>query len=240
MSERVRLVTGFVPLAGHPKSTATYLELGARLLALPIPKVVWTTGEIRAQLEHERRAGGLDEFRTFDDRFWIHDELEGRSYSVASQNPAKDTLAFHAIQHQKTRWLEQASRDFASDILVWIDFGIFHVPGITERVVADFVGRLRDDFIAIPGCWPRSDRIVLDQPNWRFCGGVLVCPGLVAPWLHRVCVDTFRGIVALHGKVSWEVNTWAIAEMSGRLPIRQYHATTHDERMFNAYEGPAS
>ena len=240
MSERVRLVTGFVPLAGHPKSTATYLELGARLLALPIPKGVWTTGEIRAQLEHEHRVGGFNEVRTFDGRFWIHDELEGRSYSVASQNPAKDTLAFHAIQHQKTRWLEEASRDFASDILVWIDFGIFHVPGITERDIADFAGRLRDDFIAIPGCWPRSDRIVLDRPNWRFCGGVLVCPGLVAPWLHRVCVDTFRGIVALHGQVSWEVNTWAIAEMSGRLPIRQYHATTHDERMFNAYEGPAS
>ena len=240
MSERVRLVTGFVPLAGHPKSTATYLELGARLLALPIPKGVWTTGEIRAQLEHEHRAGGFNEVRTFDGRFWIHDELEGRSYSVASQNPAKDTLAFHAIQHQKTRWLEQASRDFASDILVWIDFGIFHVPGITERDIADFAGRLRDDFIAIPGCWPRSDRIVLDRPNWRFCGGVLVCPGVLAPWLHRVCVDTFRGIVALHGQVSWEVNTWAIAEMSGRLPIRQYHATTHDERMFNAYEGPAS
>ena len=240
MSERVRLVTGFVPLAGHPKSTATYLELGARLLALPIPKVVWTTGEIRAQLEHERRAGGLDEFRTFDDRFWIHDELEGRSYSVASQHPAKDTLAFHAVQHQKTRWLEEASREFASDILVWIDFGIFHVPGITERVIADFVGRLRDDFVAIPGCWPRSDRVMLDQPNWRFCGGVVVCPGLLAPWLHRVCVDTFRGIVALHRKVSWEVNTWAIAEMSGRLPIRQYHAATHDERMFTAYDGPPS
>ena len=240
MSERVRLVTGFVPLAGHPKSTATYLELGARLLALPIPKVVWTTGEIRAQLEREHRAGGFNEFRTFDDRFWIHDELDGRSYSVASQHPAKDTLAFHAVQHQKTRWLEEASREFASDILVWIDFGIFHVPGITERVIADFVGRLRDDFVAIPGCWPRSDRVMLDQPNWRFCGGVVVCPGLLAPWLHRVCVDTFRGIVALHRKVSWEVNTWAIAEMSGRLPIRQYHAATHDERMFTAYDGPPS
>lgn len=240
MSRSVRIVTGFFPLPGHPRPISTYLELGRRLLRIPVPKVVWTTAEIGAELEREHRAAGLHTFPPSDGRFWIHDALDGAPYTVASQNPAKDTLGYHAIQHQKTQWLDRTSREFASDILVWLDFGIFHVPGITEDLILDFVGRLRDDAIAIPGCWPRSDRIVLDHPNWRFCGAVLVCPATLASLLHRVCVDTFRGIVAFHQKVSWEVNTWAVAEQSGRLPIRQYHATTHDRRMLTAYDGPPS
>jgi len=240
MSRSVRIVTGFFPLPGHPRPISTYLELGRRLLRIPVPKVVWTTAEIGADLEREHRAAGLHTFPPSDGRFWIHDALDGAPYTVASQNPAKDTLGYHAIQHQKTQWLDRTSREFASDILVWLDFGIFHVPGITEDLILDFVGRLRDDAIAIPGCWPRSDRIVLDHPNWRFCGAVLVCPATLASLLHRVCVDTFRGIVAFHQKVSWEVNTWAVAEQSGRLPIRQYHATTHDRRMLTAYDGPPS
>lgn len=240
MSRTVRIVTGFVPLPGHPRPMPTYLELGRRLLRIPVPKVVWTTAAIGAELEREHRAAGFNAFPPFDGRFWIHDALEGCPFTVATQHPAKDTLGYHAIQHQKTLWLDWSSRVFESDILVWIDFGIFHLPDITEDLILDFVGKVRDDFIAFPGCLPRSDRIVLDHPNWRFCGAVLICPTLLAPWLHRVCVDTFRGIVAFHQKVSWEVNTWAIAEMTGRLPIRQYHATTHDQRMFTAYDGPPS
>ena len=238
MSRSVRIVTGFFPLAGHPRPTATYLELGRRLLRIPIPKVVWTTAEIGADLARER--AGANAFPLWDGGFWVHDALDGCPHSVASRNPAKDTLGYHAIQHQKTQWLDRTSREFDSDILVWLDFGILHVSGITEALILDFVGKLRYDAIAIPGCWPRSDRILLDYPNWRFCGAVLVCPAHLAPLLHRVCVDTFRGIVALHQKVSWEVNTWAVAEQSGRLPIRQYHATTHDQRMLTAYDGPPS
>ncbi len=238
MSRAVRIVTGYFPLPGHPRPRETYLDLGRRLMRIPVPKVVWTTGEIGAELAREQ--AGADAFPHWDGHFWIHDALEGCPHSVASQNPAKDTLGYHAIQHQKTQWLDRTSREFESDVLVWLDFGIFHVPGITEDLILDFVGKLRDDAIAIPGCWPRSDRILLDHPNWRFCGTVLVCPARLAPLLHVACVDTFRGVVALHQKVSWEVNTWAVAEQSGRLPIRQYHATTHDQRMLTAYDGPPS
>jgi len=240
VSRSVRIVTGFFPLAGHPRPTATYLELGRRLLRIPIPKVVWTTAEIGAELERERLAAGFNAFPPSDGRFWIHDALAGCPYSVASQNPAKDTLGYHAIVHQKTQWLDWTSREVESDVLVWLDFGIFHVPGITEDLILDFVGKVRDDVIAIPGCLPRSDGIVLDYPNWRFCGGVLVCPRTLAPSLHSECVDAFRGIVAFHRKVSWEVNTWAVAEMAGRLPVRQYHAAMHDQRMLTAYDGPSS
>jgi hypothetical protein len=240
VSRSVTIVTGFYPLAGHPRPTATYLELGRRLLRIPVRKVVWTSAEIGAELGREHRAAGFNAFPPSDDRFWIHDALRGLPYSVASQNPAKDTLGYHAIQHQKTQWLERTSRESESDILVWIDFGIFHLPDITEDLILDFVGSVRDDAIAIPGCRPRSDRIVLDHPSWRFCGAVLVCPRPLAPSLHGECVDALRGIVAFHRKVSWEVNTWAVAEMAGRLPIRQYHATTHDKRMLTAYDGPSS
>ena len=240
MSRPVPIVTGCSPLAGHPRPTATYLELGRRLLRIPVRKVVWTSAEIGAELGREHRAAGFNAFPPSDDRFWIHDALRGLPYSVASQDPAKDTLGYHAIQHQKTQWLERTSRESESDILVWIDFGIFHLPDITEDLILDFVGSVRDDAIAIPGCRPRSDRIVLDHPSWRFCGAVLVCPRPLAPSLHGECVDALRGIVAFHRKVSWEVNTWAVAEMAGRLPIRQYHATTHDKRMLTAYDGPSS
>lgn len=240
MTRSVTIVTGYVPLASHPRPMGTYLELGRRLLQVPVRKIVWTTREIAADLEREHGASCQNAFPPFDGAFWVRDELRGRSYEVASQHPAKDTLDYHVIQHQKTRWLAQATRECSSDVLVWIDFGIFHLPGITAELIADFAGRVRDDRIAMPGCWPAQHRTVLDHPNWRFCGSVVVCPAALAPWLHLVCVDAFRGILDLHRKVSWEVNTWAVAESTGRLPLRQYHATTHDARMFTEYDGPPS
>ena len=58
MSRAVRIVTGYVPLPGHPRPRETYLDLGRRLMRIPVPKVVWTTEEIGADLAREREAVG--------------------------------------------------------------------------------------------------------------------------------------------------------------------------------------
>ena len=50
MSRAVRIVTGYVPLPGHPRSPETYLDLGRRLLRIPVPRVLWTTAQLGAEL----------------------------------------------------------------------------------------------------------------------------------------------------------------------------------------------
>ena len=96
MSRAVRIVTGYFPLPGHPRARETYLDLGRRLMRIPVPKVVWTTGEIGAELAREQ--AGADAFPHWDGHFWIHDALEGCPHSAASQIPATETLGYHAIQ----------------------------------------------------------------------------------------------------------------------------------------------
>jgi len=54
VSRTVRIVTGYFPLPGHPRPREAYLDLGRRLLRVPVPKVVWTTAEIGAELAQEQ------------------------------------------------------------------------------------------------------------------------------------------------------------------------------------------
>ena len=42
--------------------------------------------------------------------------------------------------------------DSFADIFVWIDYGIFHVPGVTVRIIEQFLRRVENEqAIAIPG-----------------------------------------------------------------------------------------
>jgi len=209
---RTKIVTGFIPIPGHPREKSEYESLGARLASLPAPR--------RAFLDDDLASCWLSRF------------LEGRPPVThsAHDNPRKNTLDYHAVTHQKSEWLRRAAAEDAdTDVFVWIDYGIFHLPGVTEEVILDFLGRVDDRELAIPGCWPKGP--VDDQnPCWRFCGAVVVCPRpRVWAFDEAVKREAERHVRATNN-VSWEVNTWARAELSG-LPVRWYPAD-HDRTMF--------
>jgi hypothetical protein len=218
----ITVVTAFVPIPDHPRSEEEYHALGARLLTLD--HVLYAEGEL--------------------DKCWLFNYLDDRygfepgcfTHSVA-ENPDKNSLAYHIVQAQKTEWLVAAAMvDPTADVFVWIDYGIFHIPGVTSLIIEDFLRRAdSEQAISIPGCW--GENYVYDDghPCWRFCGGVMVVPRNYVDRLNVAMQREYIRWLTLTRNISWEVNTLARVERHNpELPIWWYKAD-HDKTLFTNY-----
>lgn len=214
------VVTGYVEIPGHPRGHEEYDRLGARLRNL--------------------RAAPLRVFRSELEDCWLHQHVRDASVEHAvADNPKKNTLAYHVVQHQKTAWLLQALKaDPWAEVLVWIDYGIFHQPGITADAIDAFLSRAREETaIAIPGCWEKAravDAIDLTTPCWRFCGSTMICHRQHLAALDAAIREDVTTRLHATNHVSWEVNAWARVELGGTLPIRWYRGD-HNQTQFTEY-----
>lgn len=214
---KVRVVTGFVPIENHPRPPEEYSALGLKLKALNAPLKAF--------------------YNTVED-CWLYKEIlklpaiPGHS---KGDNPAKNTLAYHIVQHQKPEWLGAASLiDKDADVFVWLDYGIMHVPGVDADVINRFLETVKKDDLAIPGCWPRERPLDDSQVCWRFCGGLMVIPRNQLAKFYVEFKDRTMRNLRLKMNVTWEVNDLARMEKYGSVPIRWYEAD-HNEKMFNNY-----
>lgn len=210
----VRLVTGYVPIADHPRGPAVYGELGEKLGGVPVRKKAFYS-----QVEHLWMAKYL---RSLD---FIPRASEG-------DNPDKNSLAYHIVNHEKTTWLKQAADEYPdADVVVWVDYGIFRLPGVNNESIVKFMESLDDKHIYAPGCWLPAP-VESAFPCWRFCGSVLAVPTKLIHAFDYACRTTARQHIQKTHNVEWEVNTWARVEQGKRkFPIQWYRAD-HNVRMF--------
>lgn len=215
---KVVVVTGYVPIPGHPRDSVAYERLGSRLLEI-------TNAPVRL-------------FRSGLESCWLAKHV-GKTVRVAGgDNPQKNSLAYHVVQHQKTMWLLEAFRtDPSPDVFVWIDYGICHLPDVTPAIIDDFLDRVRSGAkpveITIPGCWEASSGSI-EWPDWRFCGCPLIVHRELVSKFHRAVEAVTLNRLEADGSVTWEVNDWAAVERQGLLPIRWYKAD-HNRTMFDNY-----
>jgi len=195
-ASRACLVTGYIRLDLPNRSHGEYERLGGELVAAA--------------------SEGGHEVQTFGGRVddcWHWSLSEGATLPLG--NPDKDTRQFHAVQHEKTSWVVDASEKTDAGIMVWMDYGLLHVPGITADMVPQFLERAAAfaprDRLGMASIWGAPFR----QPDWRsvewWCaGGVFTVPRSLAFAWHDAVVD--RAIaMRSDGHVTWEVNTWATA-----------------------------
>lgn len=208
-----RLVTAYVPIAGHPRTAEQYGELGEKLGGCPVrKKAFYQTVDTTWLAQHLRLLSSRPSWSTGD-------------------NPEKNSLAYHCVQHQKTEWLLQASREYDDDVFVWVDYGIFHQPGVCNEAIVRFMESVEDQSIAAPGCWQTYDAVDPNHPCWRFCGSVLAVPRQHIEPLHEEVRAQARATISIFNNVEWEVNTWARVERKTKLPFRWYKAD-HDVSQF--------
>jgi hypothetical protein len=213
------VVTGFVAIPDHPRSEQEYKNLGAALLGCDFP-VMMIDGSLEC--------------------CWLAQFLRWRGHECThsiGDNPKKNTLAYHIVQAQKTAWLAEAAVFLpTTTVLVWIDYGIFHLKGVTRDILHSFVLRARNErAIAIPGCWGRNPIHDDAQPNWRFCGGTMVVPREHVEALNGAVRQEYVRNLMDKNHVAWDVNIWARAEENHpELPIWWYKAD-HDVSMFTNY-----
>ncbi len=212
----VHLVSGYVPLTVTHRSEEEYHRLGTNLIELPVESSIF--------------------FDAIED-CWMYHAIKDKGYEARHAGaPGKNTMEYHIVQHQKTTWMLRAAlANPKDDVIVWMDYGIFHQPGFTQEKVLAFLRECEHETgIAIPGAWPKGQD---GGPCWRFNGSILVCHQD-----HLADLDLFIRAMALDyaeatGTVIWEVNIWDMVESVGDLPIRWYGAT-HDCTMLTSYRRP--
>lgn len=216
----IKLVSGFCPIPGHPRSQREYSELARNF------------GDVDGSIAVN--------YQDDVEELWLMKYLKWAGVKVThseGDNPAKNTLIYHAVQHEKLRWMVMAADQIPQpDVFAWIDYGIFHVPGVTATVISEFVQRAsREKTIVIPGCWDKQLPISDALPCWRFCGGLFVVPRKFLFDLQSAFQATAIKLIRENGHVSWEVNTLARVERDyPHLPIWWYNAD-HNQTMFTNY-----
>lgn len=226
LASRVQVVTGYVPIVGHPRSSKEYGELGESVFGPLAAAGV----NIKRYMEHVDQTW-----------LWKHVNRAKRppSHSV-HDNPQKNSLAYHCVNHQKFGWLLKAAiQDPRPETYVWIDYGVGHVPGVDCHVIWDFLQKIAPKDLAIPGCHDMDPANVIVNdfyPCWRFCGGVLVVPRDRVHKLYKAVKGTALDHIATARNVEWEVNTLARAEKEGRLPKFRWYQADHNETMFTGYD----
>jgi hypothetical protein len=196
----VCVVTGYVPLPCTHRSPEVYAALGGRLLDV-CPRSVFFRRPL-ADTWMAKRLGGVEP-------------------------GGKDTTAYHCVQHEKFQWLEDAAAAVDATTLVWVDYGILHMPGMDESVVSRFLERVESS---------PPDRIVSPSaghgfrghptPDWMFLGAVLIVPRKYASWLLQRCKER-----ASHE--SWEVNTLSAVESENPEMFGFYGADHNSSIMAN-------
>lgn len=201
------VVTGYVPLPCSHRSESEYFGLGCRLQAVASPLV---------------------SFRSSLADTWMYRDLVWRGYDV--QPAGKDSLAYFCVQHEKTQWLAAAERALPDSTLVWIDYGILHLPGVTAGHVQQLLTAVRANppsVITSPSCGQHD--VTDGAINWTFCGGVLIVPAKLARWFHLECMAEQR-----RHAPTWEVNTWA--RVAQAYPDRfAFYDADHNATMFTGY-----
>lgn len=215
---RTKIVTGYIPIPNHTRGPQEYGDLGEKLGGVPVPKKAF--------------------YMRLEDT-WMRKFIDKAKFvprSSESDNPHKNSLAYHCVNHMKSTWLVQAAdEDPDADVLVWVDYGIFRLPGVNNQSIYEFIEKLDDRAIYAPGCMSRPDVIESVHPCWRFCGSVLAVPRTMVDQFDYECRVAARQHITNTRNVEWEVNTWARVEAKTKLPIHWYKAD-HDVSLFNNLE----
>ena len=214
---KTKLVTAYVPIPNHPRTAAEYGELGERLSGVPVRKKAF--------------------YMKVEDTWMAKfvQDLKYMPHISEGDNPHKNSLAYHCVNHMKTSWLVQAAdEDPEADVLVWVDYGIFRLPGVVNQAIYEFMEKLDDKAIYAPGCWDVGP-IESALPCWRFCGSVLAVPRRYVDQLDFAVRATARQHIVRTKNVEWEVNTWARVEAQHKLPFHWYKAD-HNVTLFDNLE----
>jgi hypothetical protein len=144
--------------------------------------------------------------------------------------------------HQKTSWLAQAADERPdADWLVWVDYGAFHMKGVSNQVIYEMFEKLKrtpDNKIYAPGWWDKAP-VESVHPCWRFFGTVLAVPRKLVDQFDFACRTTARHHIITTKNIEWEANTISRVEANGKLPFHWYRAD-FDSSIYTNFPTPGS
>jgi hypothetical protein len=215
-------VTAYVPIQGHTRAPEEYAKLGDQLRG--------ALGEFTPAVFYEQLPA-----------LWLTpfvEKLAAGGHTInhsQGDNPAKNSMEYHAVQHNKFEWLEKAAMlDTEADVFVWLDYGCMRLPGFDSNSLTEFLRRVRKNDLAIPGCWEKKE--VTDYyPCWRFCGTLFIVPRQDVFPLNKAFKAITRLYVRAMRNVTWEVNDLARMELVHVGPKIRWYPADHNATMLTGY-----
>jgi hypothetical protein len=158
-----------------------------------------------------KRTNVVVEFIELDDLKTFH-EIDGLTYKVpASDNPQKDTAAYHIVQNAKIEFVERVRLLEKTTHYAWIDFNICQMFSDVPECMDYLRTKLRAlHGLRMPGCWPKNTGHTdfFSRIHWRFCGSFFIGDAESIRNMYDVYRREFKRIVKTHGILTWEVNIW--------------------------------
>lgn len=211
---KAKIVTGYCPIPGHPRTAQEYGALGEKLSGVPVRKKA---------------------FYCKPEELWLSKyivKLPFMPVPSRGDNARKNSILYHAVNHQKSTWLVQAANeDPDTDVFVWVDYGIFNLPGVNNQAIYEFMEKVDDRAIYAPGCWEKPLVVEASFPCWRFAGSVIAVPRKLVDAFDYGCRVAARKHISATKNIEWEVNTWARVEATGKPKIHWYKAD-HNVSLF--------
>ena len=154
------------------------------------------------------------------------------------RNEIKDTFEYIILMNSKIEFLHDTieRNPWQSTHFAWIDFNISHVftdINSSKNYLKHTFGSSHTslagiplhNFLAIPGCWNRGSNRdienILDNINWRFCGGFLIGDRNSIIHMYNLYQEYFPVFLNKYKTIVWEVNFWAWLEWQSIIPLIQ-------------------
>jgi hypothetical protein len=154
----------------------------------------------------------------------------------ASRNMVKDSFLFLCLMNMKIEFVVNAVNEnpFDTHHFAWIDFNLSHIFKQKAATCAymKFLTTCKwtPKFIANPGCWEKGQGMesIVDNINWRFCGGFMIGDGQSFLDLFDLYLEHFTTFMHRYRHITWEVNFWAWLEINAGWEIVWFKAD-HDD-----------
>ncbi len=156
-----------------------------------------------------------------------------------NRNMVKDSFLFLCLMNMKIEFVVNAVNEnpFNTNHFAWIDFNLTHIFREKTATCAymKFMTTCKwsPRFIANPGCWEKGQGMesIVDNINWRFCGGFMIGDGQSFLDLFDLYLEHFTVFMHRFRHITWEVNFWAWLEVNACWNIVWFKADHDDSIM---------
>ena len=163
--------------------------------------------------------------REFKDLPLVTQFPKAETIITENRNHTKDTYEYMILMNSKLHFVKEALPLLTTEAVAWMDFGINKILKKTDDVFKRLLlAQVPDSHILIPGCVERSP-ININNINWRFCGGLFFGNKTTIQEFYSLCESV---LASLGNNLTWEVNVWALAELTNPQLFRWYKADHND------------
>jgi hypothetical protein len=224
-----------------------YVRLGFALLSAGAPTVAFIDRETHARFFAAReREFPHTRFVVIDraDIYLMHYKCDATAFAPITDDPAKDTFEYIAVQCNKTEWIREAVEMdcFGSEQFAWLDFGVARFfegePGALRRALTHMESRTYTDVrmphTQTPDFEGFSDDI-LRHIVWMFPGSVFGGHRLALLAFARRVKAKCLQLLDAHKLVVWEINVFKLVFFENIALFDLYAVETHDAQLCLRY-----